>query len=115
MSEPQKPDERLNTVDEVIASMERRFHPENCKNLKAAYHWTLTGDGGREFTILVDHGTFAIEQGPHEGADVQMEMDVNEYLRLVNGDLKGVVAIMTRKLKVKGNLSLTAKLDTIFI
>lgn len=111
----EKPDVKLNTVDEVIASMEGRFHPENCKNIKAAYHWTLTGEGAREFTILVDHGTFEIQLGPYEGAEVNMEMDKNEYLRLVNGELKGVVAIMTRKLKVKGNLSLTSKLDTIFI
>ncbi len=111
MSETKK----LNSVDEVIESLAGRFHPENCQNMKASFHWVLTGDNGQEFTIFIDDGTFKVERGPREEFDVRMEIDASDYLRLVNGELKGMVAIMTRKLKVKGPLALGSKLDAIFI
>ena len=111
----EKPDVKLKSVDEVLASMNQRFRPEGCKNLRAAFHWRLTGGDPREFTLLVDHGTLEVLQGPYENPEVTLEASSEDYLRLVNGDMKGITAIMTRKLKVKGSLQLTSKIDSIFV
>ena len=79
-----------------------------------AVHWNLTGKEERQFTIHIDHGSFTLEQGPYENADIQMDADSDVYLKLVNGDMKGLVAVMTRRLKVTGNLQLTTRWDRIF-
>jgi putative sterol carrier protein len=105
---------KLNNVDEVLASMHSRFHPEGCKSFKAAFHWKLSGKEPREFTFVVDHGKLEVLQGPYENPEVTLEASSDDYLRLVNGDLRGITAIMTRKLKVKGSLQLTSKIDNIF-
>lgn len=105
---------RLENVDEVLNSLPQRFNPDSCQDLAMAVHWKLTGDEERQFTILVDHGSFSLQQGPFENADIEMETDSQVYLKLVNGDMKGLVAVMTRRLKVKGNLQLTTRWDQIF-
>jgi putative sterol carrier protein len=100
----------------VIEQMPGRFQPAACADLKARVHWTLTGEDPQEFSILIDRGTFRVEPGPsEEEADVRFETDSGTYLRLVNGDLRGIVAIMMRKLRVRGSLQLAATMDRVFV
>jgi putative sterol carrier protein len=105
----------VNSVSEVIASMPARFNPAGCRELTASYTWRLSGREQREFTIEVDRGTFRVTDGGRPDADVVFEADSDTYLRLVNGSLRGIVAIMTRKLRVRGSLQLAAKMDRIFV
>ena len=106
---------RLETVDEVIASMPARFQPDACRRIKASYHWKISGKDPKQFTILVNDGTFEIRYGEHEGSDVIMDTDSDTYLGLVNGKTKGIIAIMTRKLRVRGSMILASKMDKIFV
>jgi putative sterol carrier protein len=106
---------RLETVDQVLASMPARFHPEACMNVTSSYQWNLSGRDARRFTVRVDKGTFRIEDGEDADADVIMDADSDTYLALVNGTMRGIIAIMTRKLRVRGSLSLAAKMDKIFV
>ena len=106
---------RLNSVAEVLAGMADRFHPAACADLRASYHWSLSGAQPREFTIVIDRGTFRIEEGENPQADVAMSASTETYLRLVNGEMLGIVAIMTRKLRVRGSLQMVAKMERIFI
>ncbi len=102
------------TVDDVIAGMRQRFLPDRCRDLTAAVHWRLTGEEPREFTVAIDRGTFEVKPGGTEQADLTMETSSETYLRLANGELSGTVAIMTRKLRVRGRLQLAARWDRLF-
>lgn len=114
LTEIEKPSEILTTVDEVIASMQRRFHPENCKNLKAIYQWQLKNPD-RNFHISIDCGTFQITEGEYPSPNVTVETDTEVYLKLVNGQMKDVIAVVTGKLRVRGSISTAQKLNRIFI
>jgi putative sterol carrier protein len=109
-----KPAEILTTVDEVIASMQYRFHPENCQTLKAIYQWQLKNPD-RYFYITIDCGTFFITEGEHPTPNVTVETDTAVYLKLVNGQMKDVIAVVTGKLRVRGSISTAQKLNRIFI
>lgn len=109
-----KPDVILYSVDEVIASMPARFHPENCQKLDATFKWQLKNPQ-RSFHVHVKHGTFTISEEECEKADVTIECDTEVYLKLVNGQMKDVLAVITGKLRVKGSISLAQKLNRIFI
>lgn len=109
-----KPKEKLNSVDEVIASMPRRFHPENCQKFKAVFQWELKNPD-RTFHINVENGTFQINEGAAEKSDVRVGCDTEVYLKLVNGEMKDVIAVITGKLSVKGSIATAQKLNRIFI
>lgn len=112
--ELEKPDVKLNSVDEVIASMPARFHPENCQNFKATFQWELKNPD-RTFHINVENGTFEINQGTHEKPNVRVGCDTEVYLKLVNGEMKDVIAVVTGKLSVKGSIATAQKMNRIFI
>lgn len=104
----------VSNVDDVLKSLDSRFNPDACQDLEMAVHWKLTGTENRAFTIFVDKGSFRLEQGPNENADVTLEAPSDVYLKLVNGQMKGLFAVMTRKLKVSGNIQLTTRWDRCF-
>lgn len=105
---------RRNTLDEVIASMPAHFHPEACSDIRAVYQWHVAGDGGRDFHIVVDHGTFKVIDGVASSPDVTLRADLTTYLRLSNQELKPMTALLTRKLVIHGNIYLGSKMDHIF-
>ncbi len=91
-----------------------RIKTDACQDIEMAVNWKLTGTENRAFTIFVDKGSFRLEQGPNENADVTLEAPSDVYLKLVNGQMKGLFAVMTRKLKVSGNIQLTTRWDRCF-
>jgi putative sterol carrier protein len=106
--------EKLRSIDDVIASMETRFHPEACRSISASYQWMISGNGGRHFCVQIHNGTFRVANGVLPDPSVTFQTDIQTYLRLVNGDIKGMTAILTRKLNVRGNIYLASKMDNIF-
>jgi len=110
----EKPKVILNSVEEVIASMESRFHPENCKGLVATYQWQLKNPD-HTFHVAINDGTFTLHQGTAEKPDITIECATDVYLKLVNGQMKDVIAVVTGKLRVRGSISLAQKLGRIFI
>lgn len=106
---------RFRVVNDVINAMGESFQPKASKGLKAVYQWVLSGDEPRAFAVVVNDGTFEVQQGNHESPDVTLEATSDTYLKLSNGQLKGIVAIMTRKLRVRGSLQLAQKMDAIFV
>lgn len=105
---------RVSSVDEAIAEMGNRFNAEACKDWEARFCWKVSGDDAKTFTVHVDHGKFEVLPKEDPDAEVQVETDSDSYLKLVNGDMKGVIAVMTRKLRVRGKLSYLAKMDRVF-
>ena len=103
-----------NSVDDVINDLPNRFQADTTLGVDAFYHWNITGEGGREFTVKIHNGTFEVLDGKVDNPDVSMELTAENYLKMVNGELKGIVAIMTRKLKVRGNFVLAQKYDKFF-
>lgn len=105
---------KCKTVDEVIESMPERFHPENCKNLQAVYQWELS-EPNRYFHVIINNGTFELNDGEHENPDVTVMCTTDVYLKLVNRELKDIIAILTKRLMIKGSMSLGQKLSKIFV
>lgn len=105
---------RLNTIDEVIASMPRRFQPEASRKLQADFQWQISGPTGRNFCLRVNDGSLQVVEGLVPEPSVTFSTDDVTYLRLVNGDIKGMTAILTRKLTMRGSIYLASKMDLIF-
>ncbi len=107
---------RLRTIDEVIATMGDRFQPEACKKLKATYQWVIScsATNERQFCVRVNEGTFDVVEGQVTNPSVTFQTDEQTYLRLVNGEIKGMTAILTRKLHVRGSIHMASKMDAVF-
>lgn len=107
--------EKLRTVDEVIASMPKRFHPEECQDVEAQVYWNISGKDPKQFTIVINKGSFKIQYGENTNADLSLEADSETYLKLVNKEMKGMIAVLTRRLRARGKMQLAPKMERIFV
>ncbi len=108
---------KLSSIDEVIASMPDRFCAEASQGVRATYQWHVqkgNGEQDRDFCICVDDGSFKVVEGRVSSPSVTLKANLDTYLRLVNGELKAMTALMTRKLTIHGNIFLGSKMDRIF-
>ncbi len=105
---------KVSSIQDVIDSMADRFQADATKGVSAKYQWLIGGDNGRNFCVDVQDGTFEVVEGIQENPNVTFKITEHDYLRLVNKELKGMTAILTSKLKVKGNIYLANKMDLFF-
>lgn len=106
--------DKVSNIQQVIDSMADRFQEKETKGVDAKYQWLISGDGGKEFCVHINDGNFEIINGVVDNPSVTFRIDVSDYIRLVNNELKGMTAILTRKLQVNGNVFLANKMDLFF-
>ena len=104
----------LNSVQEYFDTLSDRFVAEAAKGFDAVFHWQLSGDDGGEFHAKVKDGALEVAQGPHDDPTVSLMVSAENYLKIINGQMNGTMAVMTRKMKVNGNIMMAKKMQQIF-
>ncbi len=100
---------------EYFDTLADRVVPYQAKGVNARMQYSLSGDGGGEWTITIEDGQFkGVEAGSVEGPTLNIMMDAAQFIEMANGDLDGRKAFLTRKLKVKGNIGLAQKMQKFF-
>jgi len=102
--------ERVNSVQEYFETLQDRFVADKAKGVDTMITYDIGGDDGGVWTITVRDQTLSIEQGGCEKPKVTILMNAPEYVEMVNGDLDGTRAYMTRKLKIKGSIPMAQKM-----
>lgn len=90
---------------------------EVVKKVNAVFEWHITKDGkvAAKWTVDLKNGTGKVYQGPAKGsADVTITLSDDDFIDVVLGKLDPQKAFFSGKLKAKGNIMLSMKLQTIF-
>lgn len=90
-------------VKDFFETQHTRFLPEKAEGVHAHISYNITGDGGGEWTLLVDNGTCDVHPGGDPSAKSHARMTSKTYLKLAQGKLDGRVAFMLGKIKIKGD------------
>ncbi|XP_051508624.1 peroxisomal multifunctional enzyme type 2-like [Myxocyprinus asiaticus] len=105
--------------DLVFAEIERRIKDvgaELVKKVNAVFGWEITKDGktAREWTIDLKTGSGSLHKGAYTGkADVTFTVTDEDFMEVVMGKLNPQKAFFAGKLKVRGNIMLSQKLEAI--
>jgi putative sterol carrier protein len=92
-------------LDRVFEGMQARFRPERAQGQEAVAQWEVTApDGPRVYQLKVSDGACSLTKGAVEPPRVTLQLSLPNFLRLITGELDGMRAFMTRKLKVSGDL-----------
>ena len=78
----------------------------------AVYLWELRekkGEAPEYWTVDLKNGNGKITKGKEGKADATFVMLDSDFLKLINGKLKGQDAFMTGKMKIKGNMAKALK------
>jgi Fe-S-cluster-containing hydrogenase component 2 len=108
---PNKKTKRVNgirptTIEGFIFGMPLTFQAGQSKGLNAVYHFTFTGSEQSQVTITIRDQSLDIQKGLIGKADLAMTADSATWLGFLRKEKSIVWAIMRRKIRVKGKLSL---------
>ncbi|WAA12235.1 SCP2 sterol-binding domain-containing protein [Fervidibacillus halotolerans] len=89
-------------------------NPKPFSDLKGVYQFELQGKEQTEiYQLSFENGVAKWSEGVERRADVVLEMKESDFPSFLTGKLKGMTAYMTGKLKIKGNISLAMKLESL--
>lgn len=101
------------TVAEFFNGLKGHINPEKVKGINATYQWDVTGDGGGKYYARLADGQVEVTQGEAANPNITITVSAADWLDIVNGKLNPQMAFMTGKLKIKGDMTLALKLQSI--
>lgn len=101
---------RLTDIWEIITDKANE-HLEFNEGLSSSYGFELTGEDGGHFGLLFTPDKVVVLRKELTDADCGLKMSVENFKKLLQGNLNSATAFMTGQLKVKGNLNLALQLE----
>ncbi|NXN81659.1 DHB4 enzyme, partial [Bombycilla garrulus] len=105
-----------NLVFEEIGRRVKEMGNELVKKVNAVFQWDITKDGKTavQWTIDLKNGSGAVYQGPaRNSADTTFTLSDEDFMDVVQQKINPQKAFFSGKLKVKGNIMLSQKLEMI--
>ncbi len=102
-------------LDQVFAGMEQAFRPEKAAGQNAVVQWDVNApEGTRSRTVRIADGTCTVEPGAAESPRLTLTLELPDFLRFVAGQLDGMQAFMSGKLKLGGDIMLAQTMQAWF-
>lgn len=103
------------TPQEKFAEIEARLRrePQRIAGLNATFQFELTGENGGVWHVVVADADGRLLEGPAENPGVIIQMSSDDFVALADGRLNPTAAFMAGKLKVKGDMGLAMRLQSL--
>jgi putative sterol carrier protein len=103
------------TAAEQISALETslRENPQKVAGMNGVFQFDLSGENGGTWHVVLADGDGHVAEGPAETPGVTIAMAADDFVALTEGKLDGTMAFMSGKLKVKGDMGLAMKLQTL--
>ncbi|MBE2221776.1 MAG: SCP2 sterol-binding domain-containing protein [Anaerolineae bacterium] len=102
------------SVTEIFSSMASNFNAEKAGDLNASVVFDLSGDGGGSWTVTVADGKCDVQEGASDSPTATIKMAASDYEAMTSGNLNPMMAFMSGKIKVDGDLNTVMKFQTLF-
>lgn len=96
-------------LQKIVEKVNRE--PGEVQGMNVIYQFELSDQETHQVRLHHDQATYT--EGSPEKADCTLICSQENFIKLVEGKLNPTTAMMTGKLKIKGNLSLAVKLQSI--
>lgn len=105
----------MTTPADVFTEINNRLeaNPAKAGNMNAVYQFDLTGDDGGQYHIILKDGKGEAGPGAPENPNITITMAANDFVDLSSGKLDGTMAFMSGKIKIKGDMGLAMKLQSV--
>ena len=94
---------------EVFEKMDEKFQEFQLHDLYGVFQFNISGDQGGQWHAICSGETCRVSPGHHANPDVVITARDEHVVKLAQGRMNPALALLTRKVKVKGDLALIAK------
>lgn len=101
------------TVQELFDELPQRFEPQAWGQQDAVLAFTITGEQGGNWVVDIHDQQMDVREGTADDADLTLTSTDEDLMAMVKGDLNPVTAFMQGRVKIKGDMSLAMKLQTL--
>jgi 3-hydroxybutyryl-CoA dehydratase len=104
----------LTSVSEVFEKMPEVFNEANAAGVDMIFQFNITGNEAGEWNVTVKDKTCAVEAGTHASPTVTLTMADVDWIAMCNGQLDGMSAFMSGKLKASGDIMAAQRIPSLF-
>ena len=103
------------TASEVFSEINARIaaDPSKTAGMNAVYAFDLTGEQPGQYHISIKDGAADVGEGSPENPNITIAMKSEDFIDLATGKLDGTMAFMSGKIKIKGDMGLAMKLQSV--
>lgn len=102
------------TVQDFFSDLPNKIDTGKAAGMNAAFQFLITGEGGGEWYAKFTDGEPEAGQGTVDSPNLTLTTSAETWEKIISGQLNGQTAFLTGKLKLKGDMSLGMKLQSIF-
>ncbi|APX93165.1 SCP-2 family sterol carrier protein [Halomonas sp. 1513] len=96
----------------IIDKLQQRFNAEAATGMDDVFQFNFSD--ADDYYLVVKDGSLDVQQGEHDDPSVTLSMTTDTLKGVMNGEINGMTAFMTGKLKATGNVMLATKLTSLF-
>ena len=86
-------------------------NPKKAGGFEGTFCFKLSGDKGGDWSVTLEGEGVEVKPEPNDNPLFTISMKDEDFVKMINGELKGQVAFMTGKLKFKGDMGKAMKLQ----
>jgi putative sterol carrier protein len=105
--------QQMTKLEPVFEAMPERFQASKAAGESFTVQFNLTGEGGGQWHAAIDDGKLDVGQGISESPAATLTMDANDFLQMSDGNLNPMMAFMSGKIKVDGDLNTVLKFQNL--
>lgn len=103
------------TPDQIVEAMPNYLIPEKAGTTNATIVFDLSGDQGGKWWLKIHDGKAESGKGePSEAPNLTLLADSHDWVRIMSGQQDATAAFMQGKLKIKGDMGLAIKMQSLF-
>ena len=102
------------TPDQVFEQMPNFLDTAKAGSTNATIQFDLSGDQGGRWWVKIADGAATSGKGDAENPNLTLMADAADYVKISLGQLDGTAAFMQGKLKIKGDMGLAIKMQSLF-
>jgi putative sterol carrier protein len=103
------------TPDQIVEAMPGFLIPEKAGSTSGTIEFDLSGEGGGKWWLKIHDGKAESGKGdPPEAPKVTLSANSEDWVKIMSGKMDPVSSYMSGKLKIKGDMGLAMKMQTMF-
>lgn len=102
------------TVCELFETLPSRFRSDAADGVSAVYQFDLSGEGGGQYQLHVADRSCRVSGGVHPSPNVTLSMAGKDCIAVLEGQLSGMSALLSGRLKIEGDMGLAMRLAAFF-
>ena len=105
---------KFSSVRDMVSQMPSLVSPEALAGMNTVIQLDLAGDGGGQWYLTFADQKLAVSEGTAANPAMTLSVSAADYLAMSNGETNPMNLFMQGKIKIKGDMQLAMKLQTLF-